>query len=114
MTCADILPSVVYIGSRSMIGANVQIYTPTHPVSPEARNGLQGPEGSQPVTIGTDVWIGAGAMLLPGVTIGDGATVGAGSVVTKDVESRTLVVGNPARPIKRIERDGTIVNIRKK
>ena len=53
-----------------------------------------------PVVIGSDVWIGRGAIVLPGVTIGDGAVVGAGSVVTKDVPARTVVVGNPARPVR--------------
>ena len=63
---------------------------------------------------GTDVWIGAGAIILPGITIGDGATVGAGSVVSKNVEARTVVVGNPARIIRRIEADGTVVDARTK
>ena len=58
------------------------------------------------------MWIGAGSIILRGITIGDGATVGAGSVVTRDVESRTVVVGNPARPLKAIERDGTVVDLR--
>ena len=95
-----------------MLGPNVQLYTPTHPISPEERNGLQGPEGATPITIGNDCWIGGGAIILAGVTIGDGSTVGAGSVVTKSVPPRTVVVGNPAKPIKRIEADGTVVNLR--
>jgi maltose O-acetyltransferase len=64
------------------------------------------------VTIGNDVWIGGGVIILANVTIGDGSTVGAGSVVTKSVPPRTVVVGNPARPVKRIEADGTLVDIR--
>ncbi len=63
---------------------------------------MDGPEASKPITIGKDCWIGGGTIILPGVTIGDGVTVGAGSVVTKDVESRTVVAGNPAKFIKAI------------
>jgi acetyltransferase-like isoleucine patch superfamily enzyme len=85
-----------------MIGANTQFYTPTHPILPEERNGLRGPEGASSIVVGNDVWIGGGAILLPGVTVGDGATIGAGSVVTKDVEARTVVVGNPAKMVKRL------------
>ena len=92
-----------------MIGADVKMYTPTHPLSPEERNGLSGPEAAQPITIGKDVWLGAACIILPGKTIGDGSTVGAGSVVTHDVPERCVVVGNPARIIKRILKDGTIV-----
>ncbi|KDQ26424.1 hypothetical protein PLEOSDRAFT_1084325 [Pleurotus ostreatus PC15] len=89
-TILDVGP--VRIGARTLIGPNVQIYTPTHPLSPEERNGLDGPEASKPITIGKDCWIGGGTIILPG----------AGSVVTKDVESRTVVAGNPARFIKSI------------
>ncbi|KAG9224239.1 hypothetical protein CCMSSC00406_0004738 [Pleurotus cornucopiae] len=99
-TILDVGP--VRIGARTLIGPNVQIYTPTHPLSPEERNGLDGPEASKPIIIGKDCWIGGGTIILPGVTIGDGVTVGAGSVVTKDVESRTVVAGNPARFIKSV------------
>lgn len=102
----------VRIGSRTMIGPNCQFLTPTHPLSPEERNGMDGPEAAGPITIGNDVWIGGGVIILANVTIGDGCTVGAGSVVTKSVPPRTVVVGNPAKPVKRIEADGTIVDIR--
>ena len=64
------------------------------------------------MNIGTDVWIGGGVIILPGVSIGDGATVGAGSVVTRNVATRTVVVGNPARAVKRIEGDGSVVDLR--
>lgn len=97
-----------------MIGPNVQLLTPTHPISPEERNGCKGPEAAQPITIGNDCWIGGGVIILAGVTIGDGSTVGAGSVVTRSVPPRHVVVGNPAKPVKRIELDGTVVDVRAK
>ncbi|KAL1410295.1 hypothetical protein Q8F55_004301 [Vanrija albida] len=96
----------ISIGDRTMIGANTQFYTPGHPLSPEERDGTNGAEWAKPITIGSDVWIGGGVIILGGVTVGDGVTIGAGSVVTKDVESRTVVVGNPARVIKRIPLPG--------
>ncbi|AAW43048.1 hypothetical protein CNBD6150 [Cryptococcus deneoformans B-3501A] len=105
-TLLDVCP--IKIGSRTMLGPNVQILTPAHPVSPEERNGLKGKEWAKPVTIGNDCWLGAGVTVCPGVTIGDGVTLGAASVVTKDVPSRSLVVGNPGRVIKEIKADGTL------
>ncbi len=92
-----------------MIGADVKFYTQTHPLSPDARNGLSGPEGAKPITIGKDCWLGGACIILPGITVNDGCTIGAGSIVTRDVPSRCVVVGNPARIIKRIKEDGTIV-----
>ncbi|CEL59910.1 Nodulation protein L OS=Rhizobium meliloti (strain 1021) GN=nodL PE=3 SV=1 [Rhizoctonia solani AG-1 IB] len=100
-TMLDVCP--ITIGERTLIGPNVQIYTPVHPLRPEERNGLKGAEWAKPIRIGKDCWIGGSSIICPGVTIGDGSTVGAGSVVTKDVEPRCLVAGNPARLIKRID-----------
>ncbi|OXG45960.1 maltose O-acetyltransferase [Cryptococcus neoformans] len=100
---------LVTIGDRTMIGPNCQLYTPAHPLSPEERNGLTGPEWAKPITIGKDCWLGGGVIIVPGVTIGDGVTVGAGSVVTKDVPNRCVEAGNPARIVKRIKEDGTVV-----
>ncbi|KAJ8507843.1 hypothetical protein ONZ45_g9822 [Pleurotus djamor] len=100
-TILDVGP--VSIGSRTLIGPNVQIYTPTHPISPEERAGMNGREAAKPIKIGNDCWIGGSVVILPGVTIGDGVTVGAGSVITKDVEPRRVVAGNPARLIKLID-----------
>ncbi|ERF83194.1 sugar O-acetyltransferase [Bradyrhizobium viridifuturi] len=85
----------VVIGDRTQIGPAVQIYTADHPRDAETRRA--GLEFGRPIRIGSDVWIGGGAIILPGVTIGDGALVGAGSVVTRDVAAGTIVAGNPAR-----------------
>lgn len=87
----------IRIGARTQIGPNVQILTPDHPRDP-ARRAL-GEEWGRPITIGADVWIGGGAIVLPGVTVGDGAIIGAGAVVTRDVAPGATVVGNPARPV---------------
>lgn len=89
----DIAP--VSIGARTQIGPGVQILTADHPRDPAQRR--EGLEFGRPITIGEDVWIGAGALILPGVTIGDGALIGAGSVVTRDVPARARAFGNPAR-----------------
>ena len=86
----------VTIGDRTQIGPAVQIYAADHPRDAETRRA--GLEFGRPVRIGSDVWIGGGAILLPGVTIGDGAVIGAGSVVTRDVAPGMTVAGNPARP----------------
>ncbi len=88
----------VTILDYSMLGPNVQIYCPEHHKDPIKRS-EEGLEIARPVHIGKRVWIGGGAIILPGVTIGDGAIVGAGSIVTKDVAAGVTVVGNPARPI---------------
>lgn len=90
----------VVIGERCQIGPNVQILTPTHPLDPDLRRA--GWEAAEPITIGDNVWLGGGAIVLPGVTIGDDSVVGAGAVVTKDVPARTVVAGNPARMIRRL------------
>ncbi len=89
----------VTIGDRSMLGPAVQIYCADHHRDPLLRS--RGMERARPVTLGQDVWIGGGAILLGGITIGDGAIVGAGSLVTRDVAAGTTVAGNPARPIVR-------------
>jgi maltose O-acetyltransferase len=86
----------VTIGDRTQIGPAVQIYAADHPRDAPTR--ASGLEFGRPVRIGSDVWIGGGAIILPGVTIGDGAVIGAGSVVTRDVGAGVTVAGNPARP----------------
>jgi len=92
----DVAP--IRIGDGVMMGSNVQLMTPIHPLDPELR--ALGWEAGLPITIGSNVWIGSGAIILGGVTIGDGAVIGAGAVVTKDVPARAVAVGNPARVIK--------------
>lgn len=94
----DVAP--VTIGSRVLFGPGVHLYTATHPTDPVER--ARGLEFAKPIVIGDDVWLGGHATVCPGVTIGDGAIVGAGAVVTKDVAARTVVVGNPARVVRRV------------
>jgi maltose O-acetyltransferase len=86
----------VDIGAGTQIGPGVQILTADHPRESALR--AQGLEFGRPIRIGANVWIGGGALILPGVTIGNDAIVGAGSVVTRDVREGETVVGNPARP----------------
>ncbi|MGB9374785.1 MAG: sugar O-acetyltransferase [Jiangellales bacterium] len=90
----------ITIGADVQIGPNVQLLTPTHPVDPEER--LEGWETGLPITIGDNVWLGGGVIVVPGVTIGEHTVVGAGAVVTKDLPARVLAVGNPARVIRRL------------
>ncbi|WP_159993874.1 sugar O-acetyltransferase [Roseomonas sp. 18066] len=85
----------VSIGDGTQIGAGVQILTADHPRDPKLR--AQMLELGRPVSIGRNVWIGSGALILPGVTIGDDALIGAGAVVTRDVPAGATAVGNPAR-----------------
>lgn len=85
----------VRIGARTQVGPGVQILTPDHPRNPAER--AKGIEWARPIVIGADVWIGGGAIVLPGVTIGNGAIIGAGAVVTRDVPEGATALGNPAR-----------------
>jgi maltose O-acetyltransferase len=87
----------VTVGARTQIGPAVQIYTADHPRDPSVRQ--RGAEFGRPIRIGQDVWIGGGAIILPGVTIGDNAVIGAGSVVTRDVAAGSTARGNSARII---------------
>ncbi|MEN0130724.1 MAG: sugar O-acetyltransferase [Brevundimonas sp.] len=92
--------ATVRIGDDCMIGPNVQLLTPIHPVDPEPRRAKL--ESAEPITIGDNVWLGGGVIVCPGVTIGDNTVVGAGAVVTKDLPANVVAVGNPARVIKTI------------
>ncbi|MFD1178450.1 maltose acetyltransferase domain-containing protein [Paenibacillus puldeungensis] len=91
----------VHIGDHCFMAPGVHIYTATHPLHPNDRN--SGAEFGKPVTIGNNVWVGGRAVIVPGVTIGDNAVIAAGAVVTKDVPSGTVVGGNPAKIIKKVE-----------
>ena len=91
----------VRIGSFTLCGPAVQIYTAMHPLDPELR---RREEFGKPVEIGSDVWIGGGAIVLPGVRIGARAVIGAGSVVTRDIPEGVFAAGNPCRPIREIAR----------
>jgi maltose O-acetyltransferase len=97
----DVMP--VTVGSRTLFGPNVQIYTATHPMSHVER--ASGLEFARPVTIGEDVWIGGSAVICPGVKIGDRSVIGAGSVVTRDIPSDVFAAGNPCRVIRKLNQD---------
>jgi maltose O-acetyltransferase len=89
----------VAIGSFTLFGPSVQILTPLHPLDADLR---RREEYGKPVTIGSDVWVGGAAIILPGVAIGARAVIGAGSVVTRDVPEGTFAAGNPCRVIREI------------
>jgi maltose O-acetyltransferase len=99
--CIVLDSAPVTIGDRVLLGPAVQLIAVTHPVEAEPR--ARGLEYAEPIVVGDDVWLGGGAIVLPGVTIGDRAVVGAGSVVTRDVRADTVVAGNPARVIRTLE-----------
>jgi maltose O-acetyltransferase len=94
----DVCP--VRIGSFTLFGPAVQIYTAMHPFSAERRR--LGEEYGKPVEIGSDVWVGGGAIILPGVRVGSRAVIGAGSVVTRDVPDGVFAAGNPCRVLREI------------
>ncbi|TMR41107.1 sugar O-acetyltransferase [Actinomadura geliboluensis] len=96
LTALDVAP--ITIGSDVQIGPNVQLLTPTHPLAPERRRAKL--EAAEPIVIEDNVWLGGGAIVLPGVTIGENSVIGAGAVVTKDVPANVVAVGNPARVIR--------------
>ena len=94
----------IYIGDKVMFGPNVTIVTAGHPVEPHLRR--EALQFNIDVHIGNNVWIGAGAIILPGVSIGENSVIGAGSVVTKDIPANVVAVGNPCRILREIgERD---------
>jgi maltose O-acetyltransferase len=90
----------IVVKRGAMLGPGVKLLTATHPV--EAAERRKKLEQGKPITIGEEVWLGAGVIVLPGVTIGDRTTVGAGSVVTKDLPADVLAIGSPARVIRRL------------
>lgn len=90
----------ITIGEDVTIGPNVQLLTPTHPLEPELRRDKL--EAAKPITIGNNVWLGGGVIVLPGVTIGENTVVGAGAVVTRDLPANVVAVGNPAHITKEL------------
>ena len=108
MNCVFLDDNKITIGDNALVAPNVQIYTAFHPTNAADRFGTLSSDGSfefcktqtAPVTIGSNVWLGGGAIILPGVTIGDNVVIGAGSVVTQDIPSNTIAVGNPCRVVR--------------
>ncbi len=90
----------IYVGDCTMFGPNVVVATAGHPINPELR--AQAYQFNMPVHIGKNCWIGAGALIMPGVTIGDNSVIGAGSVVTKDIPPNVVAVGNPCKVLREI------------
>ncbi len=103
MDCAPIT-----IGSHCFIGPNCGMYTAIHPLLASERN--QGLEKAEPITIGDNVWIGADVKILPGVTIGSDTVIGAGSVVTRDIPSHVVAIGNPCHVLREITEKDSIYN----
>ena len=100
-SCVILDNNEVHIGNHVMAGPCVQIYTAAHLLQAEAR--IRGWEVAKPIVIEENVWLGGGAILLPGVTVGRNAVVGAGAVVSRSVPPDTVVAGNPARVIREID-----------
>lgn len=105
MNCTFLDDNRIIIGDNALIAPNVQIYTAFHPTNAIERFGRPKEDGTfqfcktqtAPVMIGANVWIGGGAIIMPGVTIGNNVVIGAGSVVTKDIPDNTVAYGNPCR-----------------
>lgn len=90
----------IYVGDYTMFGPNVVVATAGHPILPELRKKAY--QYNAPVHIGKNCWIASGVVILPGVTIGDNTVIGAGSVVTKDIPSDVVAIGNPCRVLRKI------------
>ncbi len=90
----------IYVGDYTLFGPNVIVATAGHPILPELRQ--QGYQYNAPIHIGRNCWIGAGAIIVPGITIGDNVVIGAGSVVTKDIPSNVIAVGNPCKVLREV------------
>lgn len=96
----------IYVGDCTMFAPNVTVATAGHPIAPCLRK--YGIQYNAPVRIGKNCWIGVGALIMPGVTIGDNTVIGAGSVVTKDIPSNVVAVGNPCRVMREINEQDMI------
>ena len=90
----------IFVGDYTMFGPNVTVATAGHPINPELRE--QAYQYNMPIHIGRNCWIGAGAVITPGITIGDNVVIGAGSIVTKDIPSNVVAVGNPCRIMREV------------
>ncbi|TDS87481.1 sugar O-acetyltransferase [Nesterenkonia aurantiaca] len=99
LVALDVAP--IRIGADCLLGPNVQLLTPIHPVEPGPRQ--QKWESAEPITLEENVWLGGGVIVCPGVTIGRNAVIGAGAVVTRDIPANSVAVGNPARVIRQCE-----------
>jgi maltose O-acetyltransferase len=99
LVCLDV--ATITIGDDVQIGPNVQLLTPLHPVAAGPRRDKW--EAARPIVIGDNVWLGGGAIVLPGVTIGANTVVGAGAVVVRDLPPDVVAVGNPARVVRKVE-----------
>lgn len=100
--CVLLDVATITIGSRTLVGPNVQMYAATHPVDYKER--ASGLEYGKPIVIGEDVWIGGSTVICPGVSIGDRSVIGAGSVVTKDIPADVIAAGNPCRVTRELEK----------
>lgn len=108
MNCTFLDDNMICIGDNALIAPNVQIYTAFHPTNASDRFGKVKADGSfefcktqtAPVIIGNNVWIGGGAIIMPGVSIGNNVVIGAGSVVTKDIPDNVIAYGNPCRVVR--------------
>ncbi len=106
MGCIFLDCNRITIGDYSGIGPGVKFFAVGHPLEPTARlpeNSNFWKSSTAPITLGKNVWIGGGSIIMPGVTIGDGTTIGAGSVVTKSIPANVLAVGNPCRVIRQLK-----------
>jgi maltose O-acetyltransferase len=101
LVALDVAP--ITIGDDVQIASNVQLLTPTHPVEPGPRRAKW--EAAKPITIGDNVWLGGGAIVLAGVSIGENTVVGAGAVVPRDLPPNVVAVGNPARIVRQLDPD---------
>ena len=106
VNCVILDGAKVTFGNNVFIAPNCGFYTAGHPLDVKQRN--EGLEYAYPITIGHNVWIGANVTVLPGVSIGDDSIIGAGSVVTKDIPSGVMAVGNPCRVIREITEEDMI------
>ena len=98
LTCVD--DTHIYVGDKTMFGPNVILATANHPILPELRE--KDYQYNKEIHIGKNCWIGAGAIVVPGITIGDHTVIGAGSVVTKDIPANVVAVGNPCKVLREI------------